>query len=484
MVIHGNPSMRWLPRLLATVSISIIFSSSLSLFCLVYFYDKPREAWLESLPRPSGSSDSKNHTAPGSDWLLPQTSEPPFGSHLDSWDTSYYVKGEPTELFRDNLRNDTSYITSWCNAGFTNEFMEYINLIYLSILAERVPIMPPFAPHDHISPEAGVIPFGEIFNLTHLRSVLRMPILEWSDIKTLPITSFPQVYSTQSVEPLGCWSTRPEETNDPVRNDNLMRHLGLDPSYTRMPDLIRQSANNRGENHIVFAKVAAAVHPGGPLVKQDDLPIMAESREGLRLKPDTQLTCIDQTYYMTSGAEYYEWRFAWSPAWRFVGRHARFTTTVVDRAEGYLRRTFQLGPTEEMPKFIAVHMRHGDFIDNCYFAGHCLSTVEPFATKIERMKERLLEERGISVSHVIVASDETDRSFWEDISSRGWYRIDHDAERTKERFGEWWPPLVDIVVQSLATGFVGTEDSTFSLVSGRRVADWNNGLYIMVDGRE
>lgn len=53
--------------------------------------------------------------------------------------------------------------------------------------------------------------------------------------------------------------------------------------------------------------------------------------------------------------------------------------------------------------------------------------------------------------------------------------INHTEERTEEVYSAWYPALVDNVVQSLGVGFVGTDQSTFSLVSKRRVEDWNNG---------
>lgn len=72
--------------------------------------------------------------------------------------------------------------------------------------------------------------------------------------------------------------------------------------------------------------------------------------------------------------------------------------------------------------------------------------------------------------------DETSPRFWENVKRQEWLYINHTAERTFERFGEWYPPIIDIVVQSYAIGFVGTTDSTFSLVGQRRVEDWNGGL--------
>jgi hypothetical protein len=66
------------------------------------------------------------------------------------------------------------------------------------------------------------------------------------------------------------------------------------------------------------------------------------------------------------------------------------------------------------------------------------------------------------------------------VRENGWVHFDHEEEGTLEKYGEWYPPVVDIVAQSLATGFVGTIDSTFSLVSARRVEDWNNGPTVLL----
>lgn len=52
--------------------------------------------------------------------------EPPSAPELDPWDASHVVVGPPTKHFRDNLLKDKRYITTWSNAGFTNQFMGYV----------------------------------------------------------------------------------------------------------------------------------------------------------------------------------------------------------------------------------------------------------------------------------------------------------------------------------------------------------------------
>lgn len=79
-----------------------------------------------------------------------------------------------------------------------------------------------------------------------------------------------------------------------------------------------------------------------------------------------------------------------------------------------------------------------------------------------------------------IFTDENDPSFWSDVRAYGWVYFNHTEEKTLENLGEWFAPIVDIVSHSLAIGFVGTEHSTFSLLSERRVEDWNDGFRISV----
>jgi aspartyl/asparaginyl beta-hydroxylase (cupin superfamily) len=43
-----------------------------------------------------------------------------------------------------------------------------------------------------------------------------------------------------------------------------------------------------------------------------------------------------------------------------------------------------------------------------------------------------------------------------------------------------YPVLIDAVIQSSGIGLVGMYGSTMSLLAGRRVQDWNNGVYKLV----
>ena len=194
---------------------------------------------------------------------------------------------------------------------------------------------------------AGIIPFGDIFDLEHLRHVLGSPILEWRDVKKLP---YHDPYSTSEIEDLGCWSSRKENAQEPIWANNLVRHLGLDVAYTRVPYGTRFKPHEPEDDHVVFSLLAATIYPVRPIVSAQSLPRFALSHLGHSLSPDDKLTCFDFLYYATSGVDVFEWRFSWSPAWQLIARHLKFTKPMLDLGQEYLRRAFLVDESQnELP---------------------------------------------------------------------------------------------------------------------------------------
>ena len=151
-------------------------------------------------------------------------------------------------------------------------------------------------------------------------------------------------------------------------------------------------------------------------------------------------------------------------------------------AEGYLRQTLKLAPDANIPPFIVIHVRHGDFLPWCGDVPkeECFAPLSAYATRVREVQDELRERLGLYVNHVIMTGDEKDPAWWEGVQEYGWIRIDHKALGTAEEHGNWYPVVLDAVVQSMAMGFVGTDRSTFSHMARRRVADWNKGATRMV----
>jgi hypothetical protein len=104
----------------------------------------------------------------------------------------------------------------------------------------------------------------------------------------------------------------------------------------------------------------------------------------------------------------------------------------------------------------------------------CFAPLAAYARRVEEVREELQRARGIEVPRVVLTSDETDATWWEEVAAYGWHRLDHST--TEETHSRWHPVLIDAAVQSGGMGFVGTDLSTVSLMAGLRVKAWQGGV--------
>ncbi|KAJ2933078.1 hypothetical protein H1R20_g4042, partial [Candolleomyces eurysporus] len=368
-------------------------------------------------------------------------------------------------------------------------------MVYLGHLSRRIPIVPPFVPQSHISSNAGILPFSDVYNLTNLRDALKYPILEWSDVKILsPNASAGQRVSrradeglelstvTVEPEPFGCWSLRQPNLNIPIRVPRTEKVLNVDMSFTRVPRMAFLT-DNPGDPNTKFPALAALIAPEYPHRDGRNLPLLEPSLLGAKLPPEQQLACFDFLYWMTSGFAGYEIEWRWSLAWNTVGTHLTFTDSLVDITRGYLRRALSLPEDSAVPPVITIHIRRGDFRNHCKSGAKppCYAPLTRYRDLAEKLQRQIFETQNIHVTSVFVASDERNLTFWQEIQSFGWIYFNHTTERTTERLGEWYPILIDKVALSFGVSFVGTAGSTFSILNARRVEDWNHGVADYVD---
>jgi hypothetical protein len=186
-----------------------------------------------------------------------------------------------------------------------------------------------------------------------------------------------------------------------------------------------------------------------------------------------------------------------------VGKYLHWNPRIEEISRVYLRRTFRLGADAVIPpvrslsslslswaflnpssvstliyakQYITIHVRHGDFKGWCDtpVIAECFAPLSSIARRVEEVREELQRVKGISIAHVILTSDEKDRTWWEAAAAYGWHRVDHSA--TAATYGDWYPVLIDTAIQSGGKGFVGTDRSTVSLLAARRVEAWNDGV--------
>ncbi|KAL1746913.1 hypothetical protein HDZ31DRAFT_61736 [Schizophyllum fasciatum] len=378
------------------------------------------------------------------------------------WDTRRYIRPKiEATSFRDRLRSDVKYLAQWGGpVGFSNQIISQIHVLYLALLSERVPIIPPFIANGHVGYDEPVLSFGEVFDLDFLRAQLRAPVLEWSDVQA----------RDGATDTLGCWALA--NWHGPAQTPMDFSHaLGVDVVYTPVPH------DARSDYMYATDHVAELVHPGSGLAE-----LYRQSSEAPEaLRPDDHLACFDFTYFVSSAADLNldHSAGAFWPAWWMAGQHVRFTRAVRERAQGQLRRAFALQAEAAVPAYISVHIRRGDFVDICgdVPTNECFAPLSAYVRRVQEVQENLQARDGVAIERVIVSSNEHAPSFWAEVDRLGWAHIDYGTGDTN---GGWWGIILDTCIQAMSDGFVGTWGSTVSELSQRRVESWNSGPTRMV----
>ncbi|KAJ7170120.1 hypothetical protein C8R46DRAFT_1217718 [Mycena filopes] len=397
-------------------------------------------------------------------------SQTPTQAPVNALDPLFSVVGRPTASFRDNLRPDINYITSWGSGGWSNDVISNMNLIYLGMITERVPVLPVFLPSHSMMNSYGddhsPLPFGDVFDLPRLRKAIKNPVLEWRDVKTSN--------SSAQLDQVGCWNVWEslQYFDAAPRQSFAPWFLKLDISYTKTPSWIKIKPNFEHDRFSYFWALASLAFPRG---RNANLVPPLPSKHNVSLAPDEHLLCYDFLYYVAAH-ESDEIEKDYSPVWREVGQHLHWTLRLSRLADDYIRRALDVRFDDPIPPFIAIHVRHNDFKNWCekgISLEECYAPLSVINRRVREVQDELKERKGVVAPHVIVTSDEKNGTFWRDVHKMGWLGVDHS--RTKDLYGQWYPILIDAVIQSKGAGFVGTDRSTVSMLSNRRVQSWQDG---------
>ncbi|KAJ7167947.1 hypothetical protein C8R46DRAFT_898646, partial [Mycena filopes] len=298
-----------------------------------------------------------------------------------------------------------------------------------------------------------------------LRRELGTPVLEWRDVKDV---------GSDEIEELGCWDVRHKTWERERVYLETPVDLHLDVSYTPVPPWLRDAVKPDAESDgsIFLWPLASFIAFNARARTHPDLPdpVASPLRKTVHA-PDDHLFCVNTLY---TGIKTLEDKADISPAWQDVGRHMHWAPALQEIARDCARRTLGIEGAEEIPPYIAVHVRHGDFTIWCNIdaipLSRCFAPISKYAERVAEMRAEMLEDTGVGIDRVVVTSDEEDPRWWEAVRALGWLRPDHS--RTVELYGAWWvyPVLIDTVIQGDASGFVGTDTSTVSILARRRVA--------------
>ncbi|KAG8913084.1 hypothetical protein FRC01_004753, partial [Tulasnella sp. 417] len=281
------------------------------------------------------------------------------------WDKSNALRGRPTTRFRDNLRDNKKYVTTWNYGGLTNEVMVWMNLIHLGLLSDRIPILfPVIGLEVQVGVGAESLSAGSFFDLPRLSEAIRHPVLDWQDVKRGRFNrpwNRTDTISHDDDEVLGCWSIVQtfDESKQPIDREGGPLFLHLDAQYTAVPPTVKLAGTGEGW-HTSFESLSHLMSPEGRKEAFDLEPSLPTyGRRPLppttpHPKPDHHLTCFDNLYWVWSKFVW-EWEQTPSPTWDAVGTHLHFSKEADDITTYYLHKVLELEVDQQIPPFISIH---------------------------------------------------------------------------------------------------------------------------------
>lgn len=142
--------------------------------------------------------------------------------------------------------------------------MSYLNGIYLAMLMQRTPVLPPFVPSAKMDRRAaGYLAFSDVFDLPRLQMAIRTEIEEWKHLKMSAEQATPllapanpqfaddklhaRLSAAVKKDNIVCWSlwqAQSPELNKPA-GSGVQNHLGLNIEYWPVPSSLAHPPTER-----------------------------------------------------------------------------------------------------------------------------------------------------------------------------------------------------------------------------------------------
>ncbi|KPV73853.1 uncharacterized protein RHOBADRAFT_54447 [Rhodotorula graminis WP1] len=422
-----------------------------------------------------------------------------------------YNTSRPT--IKEQLKPGLRYVATMAYGGHANQMISINKMLYFAKVTGRVAIIPSLMPiHIDGNPEN----ISSFYDLGRFWAEARIPAVQFADVKPMDLRS-----ERPQNEHLACWSI--QELLIGFANlqawsfdlhDVWVDHWPLPPlargggGFDVAFDALRMFDFDVGAKTRWIEQVRREVLPQKAPV-DPEVPFEGDKAKNLKdgfdtvsaAPPDHQLMCFDNSLFIGS-VMFQEPHLEPVPLeptvpgegldWVHAGQYMRFNREVERRADDYLMELFGVSRASEIPPFITIHLRRGDFKE---FTG--FTALDKYVSALERVQAALQNRLdnpydwtgpgrfafrtfdGLSAKDyaVVTTTDERgDTPFVQEVRALGWKVLDHDAFDTKRKMGGWWPTMLDAAILARGRSFVGTHASTFSHMAGLRVKYWRGGL--------
>ncbi|GAA5895783.1 hypothetical protein JCM6882_001380 [Rhodosporidiobolus microsporus] len=432
---------------------------------------------------------------------------------LDVLKVLNYNESRPT--MKEQLKPGVRYVTAMAYGGHANQFISIMRMLYMGQLTNRVGIIPTLVP-VHI--DGNPVPMSTFYDLPRFWTESRIPAVEFTQVKPLDLDQ-----QRPHNEMLPCWSV--QEATAGFANleawsfdlhDIWVQHWALPPlaralgGFDLAFDALRLFDFDTWAKTEWVARVRREWIPQKPPAdpakpyKGDLSKNMKDGFEPVGSQvPDDQLLCFDNTLFL-GPVMFPELPVTERPlepnvpgeglSWMNVGQHLRFNDAVESRADEYLAHLFGVASPAQIPPFITIHLRRGDFKDFTGFTS--LDKYKSALTRVQAALQKRLDDpvnwtgpgrrafrtfgklRAEEYAVVATTDESGESEFVKEVRGLGWKVLDHGKTGfdTAATLGAWWPTMIDGAVLARGRSFVGTDRSTFSHIAGLRVKYWRGGL--------
>ncbi|KAK4046739.1 hypothetical protein OIV83_005844 [Microbotryomycetes sp. JL201] len=416
------------------------------------------------------------------------------------------TENEPT--LRARLRDDIRYITAIPYGGHANIFIGLQRLILLGKMTNRVAILPTF---DAAHVRGDAQPVDAFYDLDRFYAETRIPIVPMNEIKKMGWTG-----TAPRLEKIACWSVAERTIGQASPGIEAFARHDLDPRFFPLPNVPRAAGGfdlsfdglklfDFQDKSAWIKQVREQLLPqrpdATPKTQEDKLKNVKDRFDPVNGEvPSDQLFCLDNSFFIgpVMFPETIHDGLPEEPkvpgegdSWIQVGQHLHFTEPLESAADEVLMELFQVSRRSLIPPYISVHIRRGDFKD---FTG--FTSLERYTAALDKVRMRLQERienpynwegpgrkhfqtHGISAFEypIVATTDESpDSDFVKQVRALGWHVLDHQKFGTAEKWGPWYPSMLDAVILSRGKSFVATSASTYSHLAGLRVKFWHGGL--------
>ncbi|KAG0337145.1 hypothetical protein BG004_007758 [Podila humilis] len=468
------------------VTAAFTMYSSLNLLNFEFRKQDPNLGLLNKDHPPSSSSSSSSSSTTTT--TTTTTSHSDINSNNNDDDTI-----TPPKLILDP---SVRYLTFLPFAGLTNQFIGLQNAAFIAMRLNRTLLVPPIISnsHDHDNTHQSWSTFFDFPRFTNLTGV---PLLEWDTVRPL----------TPQQSAIGRSRADAPNDLDNAQWDQLATNITCEIIYGYgRPDKPINHSAQLFVSHFLLRMIyqqppppepGATIYDHHQHAKDEldpDAVVVLEDlieRYSTPSSREIQLVTLSHTFKLKDPPPFGVPGRYWSQIGQFfhfeplLAHYARERVMAEIRDDHGSQIQHDIIDPESPDRekvdripYIAIHLRRGDIYTKCetHERLKCEVPISEYAAAVSQIRQERQNKNGQdSWMPVVVTTDSTSITDFEELESLGWHRIVHrEGDEAHEVLGAFGPAFMDASIIAHADVFLGSARSTMSRVAQWRQESWYN----------